>query len=121
MIILPKNDSSKARKLFDAAISIKNRVTMLIFGEDNGEDQIASKADTRAQSLANVRQVVWIRDLDFLTQEERKSFTNNDSTILACCLNLDDFPVAFLNKKEANSFLKIEKAFLRAESIESQD
>lgn len=61
MLILPDNSDS-SRTLLDRAIADRGRITMLVIGDAEGQDVIASKADVRAQALPSTRQVVWIRD-----------------------------------------------------------
>lgn len=115
MVILPKNDASKARAMLDDAIADRFTITMLVFGDGNGEDQIASKADVRAQALASTRRVVWIRESSILTAEEKKAYRKNNENIIICTLNLDDKPIVFLTREKANSLIELERAFLKAQ------
>lgn len=115
MLILPTNDREKARTLLDQAIADKFAITMLIFGDGKGEDQIASKADVRARALASTRRVVWVRDASILTEDERRLYRKGRNDLVVCTLNLDDEPVVHLNRTEANSFIALERAFLKAQ------
>jgi len=116
MLILPKDNKEKARVLFGQAIADKYTITMLIFGDGQGEDQIASKADVRAGALASVRRVVWIRDVSILTEDEIRLYREGRDDFVVCTLNLDDEPVVRLDRDKANSFLALERAFLKAEA-----
>ena len=115
MLILPKDDKGKARELLKQAIADKFTITMLVFGEGNGEDQIISKIDVRAQAMASTRRVVWIRDLSILNEVENKFYRKNNNNVVACVLNLDDEPVVHLTRDKANSFVAVERAFLEAQ------
>lgn len=111
MLILPDH-SDESRKLLDQEIANPFHITMLVIGADAGE--AASRADVRAQALASTRRVVWIQDPTLLKAKDRKEFTKNGAAI-ACALDLDDRPAAWLTSKETKSYLKIEQAFLAAQ------
>ena len=115
MLILPTDNKEKARVLLGQAIADKYTITMLVFGDGQGEDQIASKADVRAGALASTRRVVWIRDVSILTEDEKNSYREGGDDFVVCTLNLDDEPVVRLDRDKANSFLTLERAFLKAE------
>ena len=115
MLILPTDDKVKARKLLDEAVQDKFKITMLVFGDGQGEDQIASKADVRAQALPSTRRVVWVRDTSVLTTDETRDYRNNDNDIVVCTLSLDDTSVVQLSRSLANSFLELERAFAKAQ------
>ncbi|MDN5202494.1 hypothetical protein QQ008_13995 [Fulvivirgaceae bacterium BMA10] len=115
MIILPINDTSKARTLLEEAINDKFTITMLVFGDGQGEDQIASKADVRANALPSTRRVVWVRDTSILTRNEKTAYRKDDNDIIVCALDLDDKPAVHLNRIKAKSFIHLEKAFLKAQ------
>lgn len=115
MLILPLNDPQKSRELFDQELANKFTITMLVFGDGNGEDQIASKADVRAQALSSTRRVVWIRDPGFLTAQEKKEYGLEKKNVVVCVLSLDDKPVVFLTREKANSFTELERAFAKAQ------
>ena len=72
-------------------------------------------ADIRAQALASTRRVVWMRDPDILTAEEKLAYTKNDSDIIVCTLNLDDKPVIHLNRAKAKNIIELELAFAKAQ------
>ena len=115
MIILPQDDKKEARKQLDKEIADKYTITMLVFGDGKGEDQIASKADIRAQALSSTRRVVWVRDMTILTDGEKIDYTKNDPKIVVCTLNLDDKPVVHLNRTKAQDIVELEKAFIKAQ------
>lgn len=115
MLILPTDNKEKARTLLDLAIADKYTITMLVFGEGKGEDQIASKADVRAQALASTRRVVWVRDVSILTSEEKAKYRKNSGDIVVCTLNLDDEPVVHLDRVKAENIIELELAFLKAQ------
>ena len=114
MLILPTNDKENARAMLDQAIADKYANTMLIFGDGQGEDQVASKAAIRAQVLST-RRVVWIRDVSILTEDEIRLYREGRDDVVVCTLNLDDKPVVHLDRTKANSFLALDRAFLKAE------
>jgi hypothetical protein len=115
MLILPSDDRQKARTLLDQAIADRFTITLLVFGDGKGEDQIASKADVRAQAMASTRRVVWIRDPNILSVQEVADYRQKNDEIVVCVLSLDDEPVAFLNRQQADSFVELERAFLKAQ------
>ncbi len=115
MLILPTDNKEKARTLLAQAITDKYTITMLIFGDGQGEDQVASKADVRASALASTRRVVWARDVSILAEDEKQLYREGRDDVVVCTLNLDDEPVVRLNRTEANSFLALERAFLKAQ------
>lgn len=119
MIILPEDDLELARALYDE--ELKNfRVVMFVFGKNPGDDQIFSKALRAAIMLPSLRRVVWIRNLDVLTEEEKKAYRiiNDDGIDTAVCvLNLEDQPSVFLDREEATSFRKLALAFARAQAF----
>ena len=117
MLILPIDDKEKARKLLIQAIDDKFTITMLIFGDGNGEDQIASKADIRAGALTSARRVVWVRDINILSEEEKKKYRKDRDDIVVCTLNLDDEPVEWLDRSTANKFSELERAFSKAQQV----
>lgn len=115
MVILPIDNKEKARDLLNQAIADKYTITMLIFGDGQGEDQIASKADIRAMALASTRRVVWVRDLDILSQEEKQLYRKLEEDVIVCTLNLDDKPVVHLDREKADNIIDLELAFLKAQ------
>lgn len=115
MLILPTDNKEKARNLLDLAIADKYTITMLVLGDGQGEDQIASKADIRAQALASTRRVVWVRDLSLLTEDERLSYRKGSEDVVVCTLNLDDKPVVHLDRVKARNIIDLELAFLKAQ------
>ena len=115
MLILPKDNPAKARQLLDQAIADRFTITLLVMGSGNGEDQVASKADVRAQALASTRRVVWIPDAGILSKDERRDWRQDNDDIVVCVLSLDDEPITHLNRSEASSFLKLERAFIAAQ------
>ncbi len=117
MVILPTDDNQKARLLLQQSIADRFTITLLVFGDGRGEDQIASKADVRAQALASTRRVVWVRDPGILTERERTDYRQDNDDVVACALSLEDKPAAFLSRQQANSFLELERAFLKAQQV----
>ena len=115
MLILPKDNQEKAKRLLDQAMSDRYTITMLVFGDGSDQDQIASKADVRAGALSSTRRVVWIRDVDILTDDQKQIYKIETEDVVACALNLDDKPVAFLTKQQGLSLLELERAFLKAQ------
>lgn len=115
MLILPTNNKEKARALMEQAIADRYTIPMFVFGDGQGEDQIASKADVRAGALSSTRRVIWVRDTSILTDEEDQSYRKGSDDIVVCTLNLDDEPIVYLDRSEANSFLALERAFLQAQ------
>lgn len=115
MIILPIDDKVKARELLDQAIADKYTITMLLFCDDNGDIQIVNDANIRARALASTRQVVWVRDVNILTDDEKLAYTQNDPEKIVCTLNLDDEPVVHLKRDEAKSIINLERAFAEAQ------
>ena len=112
MIVLPK-DQVIARELLERALADKLSVTILVFGDD--QDQIANMAEVRAGANPRIRQVVWVRDPSLLTDEEFLAFRRQDEMTVVCALDLDDKPADYVLKSEANSYIRLEQAFLRAE------
>lgn len=115
MLILPNDNKEKARTLLAQAIADRYTITMLIFGDGQGEDQVASKADVRAGALASTRRVVWARDVSIFAEDENQLYREGRDDVVVCTLNLDDQPVVRLARTEANSFLALERAFLKAQ------
>jgi hypothetical protein len=115
MTILPINDPTKARQQLDQAIADRYTITMLVFGDGNGEDQIASQADIRAEALASTRRVVWVRDTSILTSSENQQYRKGSDDIIVCTLNLDDKPVVHLNRSKASNIIDLELAFAKAQ------
>lgn len=113
MLILP-DSSGSSRRLLEEAIADRFRITLLVIGDGNGEDVIASKADVRAQALSSTRRVVWVRDPEVLKPEEHDQYTRGGEAVV-CVLDLDDRPAAWLGRDEANSFTALERAFLQAQ------
>ena len=113
MLILP-DSSQRSRKLLDEEIANRFHITMLVIGDGEGMDVIASKCDVRAQAMAAARRVVWVRDPRVLTERERERYTNGGRSVVVA-LDLDDQPATFLDRTEANSFTDIELAFLSAQ------
>jgi hypothetical protein len=113
VLILPDH-SPGSLTLLREAIRDRFRITMLVIGDNSGQDVIASKADVRAQAMASTRRVVWIRDPDLLTSSERNQYTQNGASI-ACVLDLEDRPVVWLTANEASSFTSLELAFAQAQ------
>lgn len=111
MLILP-DDTEHSRTLLDEEIANPFHITMLVIGAEQGE--AASRADVRAQALASTRRVVWVQDVQLLTDRELQAYTQ-DGTAIACAIDLDDRPAAWLTSADAKSFLKIELAFLAAQ------
>ena len=114
MLILP-DASDGSRKLLDDAIADPFRVTMLVIGDNNGEDVIASKADVRAQALASTRRVVWIRKPEILSSQERQAYTKDKKTV-ACVLNLRDQPVVWLSRVDDIDLPELEIAFQQGQA-----
>jgi hypothetical protein len=115
MVILPIDNKEKAKVLLNQAIADKFTITMLVLGDGQGEDQIASKADIRAMAFASTRRVVWVRDVSIIPDDKIQLYRNGRDDAVVCTLNLDDEPVVHLDRNEANSFLTLERAFLKAE------
>lgn len=115
MIILPVDDRDKARTQLEQAIADKFTITMLIFGDGNGQDQIASQADVRAQALASTRRVVWVRDPGILTATESQQYRQGSDDIIVCTLNLKDKPVVHLDMAKAQDIVELELAFAKAQ------
>lgn len=115
MLILPSDNRQKARILLDQAIADRFTITLMVFGDGKGEDQIASKADVRAQALASTRRVVWVRDPGVLTVQEFADYRQKNDDIVVCALSLEDKPAAFLTREKANSFIELERTFLKAQ------
>lgn len=114
MLIFPLDDPQKSRELFDRELANKFTITMLVFGDGNGEDQIAFKADVCAQALPSARRVVWIRDPEFLTAQEKKDYGLERKNVVVCALSLDDEPVVFLTREKANSFTESGAGFRKS-------
>lgn len=114
MLVLPKNDRVLARKMLDEEIAYKGTITMLVFGEGAAEEQIVNKAEVRTNGMP-WRRVVWVRDASILTDIEFNIYRKGEDDIVACALNLDDVPVAHLDKILGNSYVNLEKAFLKAQ------
>ena len=110
MIILPDTSDGSRTKL-DEAISDPSFITMLILGTAENQESVSKKAEIRERAMSSTRVVVWAQDLDLLNGKERVEYTNSDSAV-ACVLDLDDHPCAWLSSKEADSFKNLEKAFL---------
>ena len=115
MIILPLNDPAKARELLNQEIANKYSITMLVFGDGDGEDMIANKADICASRLLEVRHVVWVRDPGLLTAKETTNYRKDNPDIVVCALNIDDQAVVYLNRTQANSYRELKEAFRLAE------
>ena len=110
MIILPDR-SDGSRTELDNAISDPSFITMLILGKEENQESVSRKAEVRERAMPSTRVVVWAQDLGLLSGEERAKYTNSDSAV-ACVLDLDDHPCAWLSSDEANSFKNLERAFL---------
>ncbi len=110
MIILPDTSPGSRTKL-DNAISDPSFITMLILGTAENQESVSRKAEVRERAMSSTRVVVWAQDLDLLNGEERAEYTKSDSAV-ACVLNLDDRPCAWLSSNEADSYRNIEKAFV---------
>src|SRR5439155_14511070 len=111
-MLLLSDKSAESRRLLDEEIANPFHITMLVFGADNGD--VASRADVRAQALASTRRVVWIQDTNLLKADERNLYSK-DGTAIVCALDLDNTPAAWLARPDAESFLKLERAFLAAQ------
>lgn len=110
MIILPDRSDGSRTKL-DKAISDPSFITMLILGTAENQESVSKKAEIRERAMPSTRVVVWAKDLGLLKSEERAKYTDSDSAV-ACVLDLDDHPCAWLSSDEADSFKNLEKAFL---------
>jgi hypothetical protein len=110
------DSSGASRARFDQAIRARNRITLLVLGDDDGLEAVAADAEIRAQSLPEVRQVVWVRDLRLLSPAERSAYTRA-GTAAVCALTLDDRPAAWLDADEARDIAALEDAFLAAEEV----
>ncbi len=103
------------RKKFNELIAEENVVKLLIFGNDQIIEEIARKAENKEKNEEDIRMVIWIQDSDFLTKDEQKLYRKDDDEIVVCILNMDNEPIQYLNKKEANSNVKLEREFSKAE------
>ncbi len=113
MIILPDtSDGSRIR--LDEAISDPSFITMLILGKEENQESVSKKAEIRERAMSSTRVVVWAQDLDLLNAKERADYTRSDSAV-ACVLDLEDRPCAWLSSDEADSFKNLETAFLRGQ------
>lgn len=112
MLIIP-DASPKSRALFDQALADRFRITMLVVGDGQGEDVIASKGDVRAHALPTARQVVWVRDPALLSDAERQDYLQGGAVV--CVLDLDQKPAVRLDAAQARSLTQLELAFLRAQ------
>ncbi len=114
MKIISRNQPEQ-RKMFDELIVEKNVIKMLIFGNDKTIKKIAVKAENQEKRLEDVRGVIWIQSPDFLTEEEKKLFREGNEENVVCVLNMDNEPIVYLKKNEANSDFKLDRSFLKAQ------
>jgi hypothetical protein len=105
-----------ARVQLQTVIDDTLNVVLVLYGEEPAFDirQALDVAVGRASAKSEIRRVVWCPDPDVLTDDQRASYFRKNK--VGATVGLADRVAATLSLKEAQDGLKVELAFLEAES-----
>ena len=108
---LSKDDMEEARRDFDREIANVMTIKFLVFGDGEDETEIAKMAEVREKARPEDRIVIWVKNPDFLSKEEKLKYKVAVDDLAVCVLDFYGNPVQFLTREEAKSYTNIEIAF----------
>jgi len=114
MITIPKGNNEEAKKEFNNAIADEFKIIMLVFGDNENIRQILTDAEMCVKKVSPSRQLVWMQNTDFLTDNEKNEIYKIGNYVV-CVLDKNKKPLVFLNEDECKSIRKLEKAFTFAQ------
>lgn len=113
---LKGTDQDAAQIKLKKILERENTVTMIVMGAD--QEDIAVKAKTVAEGDSNTWCVVWVQNLNLLTEEQIAKYKGHDSKTVVCVLSATGQPVRRLSVEKAQFDGQLEISFLKAQAAD---
>ena len=106
-------NKDEAQQELKRVLSRQNAVKMIIYDPNLGS--VAQAAKTIAAEEPQFKCVVWIKNLDLLTSEQKQNFCKQDKVL--CTLSVNNKPARWLDANFAAQDHQLRYAFAVAESL----
>ena len=113
-LILMGSDRNEAQSKLNEVLDRENVVIMFVFGSEN--EEIAEKASEVAENGSINWWVVWWRNLDLMTDNQKAQYYREGKVV--CTLSRKKLPVEWLEERFAKIPVKLENAFNKAEGVD---
>lgn len=113
---LKGTDRETAQNKLKKVLEREDTVTMIVMGANQGD--VARKAREVAGEEPNSWWVVWVQNLDLLTEEQIKKYKGEDTKTVACVLSATGQPVKRLPTENAQFKDQLLAAFNEAQDAD---
>jgi len=110
---LDGEDQAQAQVDLESVLRRQNAVKMIIY--DPNQEQVVRDAKKIADEEPDLRWVVWVRNVDLLTDGQKGKFCKEDKVL--CALSRKSTPAKWLDADFAAIKFQLRNAFAEAESM----